>query len=155
VFLFIDLLIALGVVIAIGIPLWAIIDAARRSDTSFHQIGSDKTRWIVVLVVLSLFLNLVGVVVSVVYLTTTRQRLQKAGSSPPLQVSLPLSGPGSEQGSEVLASDQDRDRVTLELRHHFEAGRLTLDELTNRLDAALRARTVGELRTVTQDLPRV
>jgi hypothetical protein len=53
--LYIDLLIVLGIAIAIGIPLWAIIDAARRNDRSFQQIGSDKTRWIVILVVLSEF----------------------------------------------------------------------------------------------------
>jgi hypothetical protein len=153
--LFIDLLIVLGIAIAIGIPLWAIIDAARRSDSSFQQIGSDKTRWIVILVVLSVFLNLVGIVASVVYLTTTRPRLQRAGSSPPLGPNSPLLDPRLGEGSEILASDEDRDRVTRELRQHFEVGRLTLEELTSRLDAALGARTIGELLAVTQDLPRI
>ena len=52
--MFVDLLILLGVAIAVGIPLWAIIDAARRPASSFQQIGSDKTRWIVMIsVVLS------------------------------------------------------------------------------------------------------
>jgi hypothetical protein len=149
-----DLLIALGVAVALGIPLWAIIDAARRSESSFQQIGSDKTRWIVVLVVLSVFLNLVGIVVSVVYLTTTRQRLRRAGTPPPLDLNTPLLGPRPGDGSAVLASDEERDRVTRELQHHFETGRLTMDELNSRLDAALRARTVGDLFSVTQDLPR-
>ena len=151
--MFVELLILLGVAIAIGIPLWAIIDAARRSDSSFQQIGSDKTRWIVVLVVLSVFFNIGGIVASVVYLTTTRPRLQKAGSSP-LDIDNQLPGPRQGQGSEMLASDDDRDRVTTELRHHFEMGRLTLDDLNDRLDATLRARTVGELFAVTQDLPQ-
>ena len=153
--MFIDLLIVLAVTIAIGIPLWAIIDAARRSDSSFQQIGSDKTRWIVILVVLSVFLNLVGIVASVVYLTTTRQRLQRAGSWPPLDVNSPLPEPRPGEGSGILASDEDRERVTRELQRHFETGRLTLDELTSRLDAALRARTEGDLFSVTQDLPRI
>jgi hypothetical protein len=153
--LFIDLLIVLGVAIAIGIPLWAIIDAARRSDSSFQQIGSDKTRWIVILVVLSVFFNLVGIVASVVYLTTTRQRLQRAGSSPPLDVNSPLLEPRPDEGSQILASDEDRERVTRELQQHFETGRLSLDELRSRLDAALGARTVGDLFSVTQDLPRI
>ena len=152
--MFIDLLIVLGVAIAIGIPLWAIIDAAWRSDSSFQRIGSDKTRWIVILVVLSVFLNLAGIVASVVYLTTTRKRLQRAGSSPPLDVNNPLLEPRPGEGSEILASDEDRDRVTRELRHHFETGRLTLDELSSRLDAALGARTIGDLSSVTHDLPR-
>ena len=150
-----DLLIALAVAVAIGIPLWAVIDAARRSEGSFRQIGSDKTRWIVVLVVLSVFLNPVGIVVSVLYLTTTRQRLQRAGTTPPIDVNSPLLGPRPGDGSAILASDEERDRVTRELQHHFETGRLTMDELTSRLDAALRARTVGDLFSVTQDLPRV
>lgn len=152
--LIVDLLILLGVVVGIGIPLWAIIDAARRTDTSFQQIGSGKTRWIVILVVLSVFFNIGGVIASVVYLTTTRPRLQKAGSSPPA-ITSQLPGLRQGQGSEMLASDADRDRVTRELRHHFETGRLTFDDMTNRLDATLRAKTVGELFAVTQDLPGV
>jgi hypothetical protein len=152
--LFIDLLIVLGVAIAIGIPLWAIIDAARRSHRSFQQIGSDKTRWIVILVVLSVFFNLVGIVASVVYLTTTRQRLQRVVSSPPLDINSPLPERRPGEGSQILASDEDRDRVTQELQHHFEMGRLTLDDLRSRLDAALGARTVGDLFCVTKDLPR-
>jgi hypothetical protein len=151
--LFVDLLIVLGVAVAIGIPLWAIIDAARRSNSSFQRIGSDKTRWIVILVVLSVFLNIGGVVASAVYLTTTRPRLRRAGSSPPLDANRQLPGSPPGEGSEILASDEDRDRVTQELRHHFETGRLTLDELKSRVDATLRARSVGDLFSVTRDLP--
>ena len=151
--MFVDLLIVLGVAIAIGIPLWAIMDAARRSNSAFQQIGSDKTRWIVILVLLSVFLNIGGIVASAVYLTTTRPRLQRAGSSSHLDVNRQLPGSSPGEGSEILASDQDRDRVTQELRYHFEKGRLTLDDLTTRLDATLRARTIGDLFSVTQDLP--
>ena len=153
--MFVALLIVLGVAIAIGIPLWAIIDAARRSDSSFAEIGSDKTRWIVILVVLSVFLNIAGVVASAVYLTTTRPRLKRAGSSPSTDVNNQLLGSRPDEGSEMLASDEDRDRATRELRDHFEQGRLTMDELTSRLDAALRAKTLGDIFSVTQDLPRL
>jgi hypothetical protein len=153
--LFVDLLIVLGVAIAIGIPLWAIIDAARRSAGSFKQIGSDKTRWIVVLAVLSVFVNIGGIVASVVYLTTTRPRLQRVGSSASLDVNNHWPGSRAGEDSEILASDADRDRVTQELRHHFETGRLTFDDLTSRLDATLGAKTVGDLFAVTQDLPRI
>jgi hypothetical protein len=31
-------------VVALGVPLWAIIDASRRPASSFHQVGSDKSR---------------------------------------------------------------------------------------------------------------
>jgi hypothetical protein len=54
---------------------------------------------------------------------------------------------------EVRASDADRDRVATQLREHLTDGRLTLDELSERLDAAYRARTVGELEEITRDLP--
>jgi hypothetical protein len=151
---FLGLLILLGAVIVIGIPLWAIIDAARRPANSFQQIGSDKTRWIVILVVLSVFFNLAGVVASIVYLASARPRLQKASSTPlGIGVEPPVLRQG--EGSKMLASDEDRERVTQELRHHFEAGRLTFDDLNGRLDATLRARTVGELFEVTQDLPQI
>jgi DUF1707 SHOCT-like domain/Protein of unknown function (DUF2516) len=150
----VGVLILLGVLIAVGIPLWAIVDAARRSASSFQQIGSDKTRWIVILVVLSVFFNLGGVVASIIYLTSARPRLQKASSIPhDIGVELPSLRKG--QGSKMLASDEDRERVTHELRHHFEAGRLTFDDLNGRLDATLRARTVGDLFEVVEDLPQI
>ena len=108
-----------------------------------------------ILVVLSVFLNIAGVVASAVYLTTTRPRLKRAGSSPSTDVNNQLLGSRPDEGSEMLASDKDRDRATRELRDHFEQGRLTMDELTSRLDAALRAKTLGDIFSVTQDLPRL
>ncbi len=53
----------------------------------------------------------------------------------------------------IRASDADRDRVTARLREHFAAGRLTSEELDERVTAALQARTFGELRRVLADLP--
>ena len=53
----------------------------------------------------------------------------------------------------IRVSDADRDRVTGRLREHFAAGRLTQDELDERVSAALNARTFGELRGVLTDLP--
>jgi hypothetical protein len=50
-------------------------------------------------------------------------------------------------------SDADRDRVVGLLRDHFAAGRLTSEELDERLTAALNAKTFGELRGVLADLP--
>ena len=50
-------------------------------------------------------------------------------------------------------SDADRDRVAALLRDHFAAGRLTPEELDERLTAALSARTFGDLRRVMADLP--
>jgi len=51
------------------------------------------------------------------------------------------------------ASDADRDRVADALREHYAAGRLSAEELDERLATALGARTLGELNRVLTDLP--
>ena len=53
----------------------------------------------------------------------------------------------------LRASDADRDRVADALREHYAAGRLSADELDERLTTALSARTLGELNQVLTDLP--
>jgi hypothetical protein len=57
--------------------------------------------------------------------------------------------------SELRASDQQRERAAQGLREHFAAGRLTDDELSDRVQAAYSARTDGELRELVADLPRL
>ncbi|MFH9006357.1 DUF1707 domain-containing protein [Streptomyces afghaniensis] len=56
---------------------------------------------------------------------------------------------------EVRASHADRDRTVDVLRVAAGDGRLTLEELEERLEAALSARTVGELAVLIADLPEV
>jgi hypothetical protein len=53
----------------------------------------------------------------------------------------------------VRAGDADRDAAAAALAEHFAQGRLTFDELSARLDAALTATTHGELSRAAQDLP--
>jgi Domain of unknown function (DUF1707) len=53
----------------------------------------------------------------------------------------------------LRASDADRDAVAERLRHAAVEGRLEPDELEERLHAALRARTYGDLRRLLSDLP--
>jgi len=53
----------------------------------------------------------------------------------------------------LRASHADRDRVVDVLRVAAGDGRLTAEELDERLEAALSARTVGELAVLTTDLP--
>jgi hypothetical protein len=55
--------------------------------------------------------------------------------------------------SDLRASDEDRDRAASEIRAHFAAGRLTEDELNERMEAVYRARTHAELRELRRDLP--
>ena len=53
----------------------------------------------------------------------------------------------------IRASDADREHATARLREHYAAGRLTSDELDERISAALNATTYGELRQLMADLP--
>jgi len=55
--------------------------------------------------------------------------------------------------SSIRASDADREAVAERLRHAAVEGRLEPDELEERLHAALRARTYGDLRRLHSDLP--
>jgi hypothetical protein len=67
--------------------------------------------------------------------------------------------PPPERGNEVAssgalrASHEDRDRVVELLRVAAGDGRLTAEELDQRLEVAMTARTCGELATLTTDLP--
>jgi hypothetical protein len=53
---------------------------------------------------------------------------------------------------EIRASDADRDQVVDVLRVAMGDGRLTADEFGERMEAALSARTLGELAVLTADL---
>jgi hypothetical protein len=53
----------------------------------------------------------------------------------------------------MRASDADREALTARLRDHYAEGRLTQDELDERVSVALSAQTFGELRALTTDLP--
>ncbi|QQM38528.1 DUF1707 SHOCT-like domain-containing protein [Streptomyces liliifuscus] len=68
-----------------------------------------------------------------------------------------ISPTGKPSGSspELRASHADRDRVVDVLRIAAGDGLLTADELDERLEAALSARTLSELTTLTADLPPV
>ena len=48
----------------------------------------------------------------------------------------------------IRVSDADRERVAAGLREHFAEGRLSQEELDERLSAALGAKTAGDLRRV-------
>lgn len=53
----------------------------------------------------------------------------------------------------MRASDADRERVAARLREAATEGRLSTDELEQRLGAAFAARTYGQLEAVLNDLP--
>ena len=65
------------------------------------------------------------------------------------------SGDEAAARQQLRASHEDRDQVVEQLRVAAGDGRLTADELDHRLEAALTARTYGELAALTADLPGI
>ena len=55
----------------------------------------------------------------------------------------------------MRASDADREQAVSALREHLLAGRLTLEEFSERVGVALSARSGAELAQVREDLPEV
>jgi hypothetical protein len=142
------LLVVVVLAVALGIPLWAIIDDSRRPASAFQQIRSDKTRWVLLLVLLTVFFNLGGIVAAGVYLANVRPKLAALGRRPPAQPLLL-----DPSASELLASDAERERVTGMLQRGVAEGRLSLADFELRVDRALRAHTYGELASLIRDLP--
>jgi hypothetical protein len=63
--------------------------------------------------------------------------------------------PGSTRYDyDLRIGDAERDATMAQLREHFVAGRLTFDELTERIDLALAAKTQGQIDSLMTDLPR-
>ena len=58
-------------------------------------------------------------------------------------------------GSNVRVGDADREAIAAQLREHYADGRLTLDELNERLDQTFAAKTKADLNIVMRDLPHV
>jgi hypothetical protein len=54
---------------------------------------------------------------------------------------------------DLRVGDSEREAVAAELREHYAQGRLTLEEFERRLDAALAAKTRGDLDRLIADLP--
>jgi DNA-binding PadR family transcriptional regulator len=81
----------------------------------------------------------------------TLRRLRGQAGVPPGRAS----HPNGSKAADILirVSDRDRERATARLRDAFAEGRLTREELDERITAALSARTIGDLRRVTADLP--
>ncbi|MGN6868949.1 MAG: DUF1707 SHOCT-like domain-containing protein [Solirubrobacteraceae bacterium] len=57
--------------------------------------------------------------------------------------------------ADLRASDEQRDRTAAEIREHFAAGRLSDEELSDRVHAAYSARTEGDLEALLADLPKL
>jgi DNA-binding PadR family transcriptional regulator len=81
----------------------------------------------------------------------TLRRLDDRAGVPPGRASHQRASRTAED--RIRISDRDRERATARLCDHFAEGRLTREELDERITAALNARTAGDLRRVTADLP--
>jgi DNA-binding PadR family transcriptional regulator len=81
----------------------------------------------------------------------TLPRLPGKAGMPPGRASHPERSRAADE--RIRVSDLDRERATARLRDSFAEGRLTREELDERITAALNARTVGDLRRLTADLP--
>src|SRR6266704_5982138 len=57
-------------------------------------------------------------------------------------------------GYNVRIGDADREAIAAQLREHYADGRLTLEELNERLDQVFAAKTKADLNTVMRDLPQ-
>ena len=57
------------------------------------------------------------------------------------------------QPEHIRASDADRDKVAERLREALAEGRLTPVEHEERIDTLYKAKTMGELKPITEDLP--
>ena len=60
---------------------------------------------------------------------------------------------GGFEPGQLRASHADRERVATVLNQALAEGRLSLDELQERLDTVYAAKTLAELEPVTKDLP--
>jgi len=56
-------------------------------------------------------------------------------------------------GYNIRVGDADREVIASQLREHYADGRLTLDELNERLDQTFAAKTRSDLNAVMRDLP--
>jgi uncharacterized membrane protein len=56
---------------------------------------------------------------------------------------------------DLRVGDAERESTATALREHYAVGRLSTDELNERLDAAFSATTHGQLERVTDDLPHI
>lgn len=78
------------------------------------------------------------------WLDAADSHLERAAASPPRPAA---------PDDRIRASDADRESATVRLRDHYAEGRLTQEELSERVTAALTARTFGDLRRLMADLP--
>lgn len=69
------LVIALFVVIGLGIPAWAVVDAISRPTDAFAAAGSSKALWIALVLGFWFVTGILGVILAGYYLVVIRPRV--------------------------------------------------------------------------------
>jgi len=62
--------------VALVIPIWALVDSISRPSGAFAAAGSSKGMWIALIVLFWLFTGIIGVILSIVYLASIRPRVR-------------------------------------------------------------------------------
>ena len=91
-----NVIVGLIVVAALGLSVFGIVDAARRPQAAWDQVGQSKVLWLVLLavsIVLDFFLF--GVIISILYLAVARSKLNGVGFGGTGWGSTPYSGPSA------------------------------------------------------------
>lgn len=70
------LIVLLVALVAVVIPIWALVDSISRPSGAFVAAGSSKGMWIALIVFFWLFTGIVGVILSIVYLSAIRPRVK-------------------------------------------------------------------------------
>ncbi|HEV8295811.1 MAG TPA: DUF2516 family protein [Acidimicrobiales bacterium] len=75
--IFVVLVIVAIVAVFYALPIWTIVDAARRPDWQFQLTGTNKTVWIVLAIVGMVVCAPVGLVSGIIYLASVRPKLEQ------------------------------------------------------------------------------
>ena len=70
------LIIAVIALVALVIPIWALVDSVSRPSGAFAAAGSSKGMWIALIALFWLFTGIIGVMLSLVYLASIRPRVK-------------------------------------------------------------------------------
>jgi type VI protein secretion system component VasK len=144
------MLVSLAALASLAVTIWAIVDACRHPDPAWRRIGQSRAVWVALLLAGWLMTGVIGLLLALVYLIAVRPRVmaaaREAAPRPPV--------PPEHVRLALRASDADRDQAGAWLRHHYTVGRLTHDELLQRLDEAYAARTVADLEHSLRELPQ-
>jgi hypothetical protein len=75
------LLLLVVFLVCTGVPIWGIVDAARRPDKRWEAVASSKALWIALMAAGAVFCAPVGLAVTLYYLLVMRPKLDAASEA--------------------------------------------------------------------------